>query len=109
AHRGAEREIFPVTDSLGIPVITYTALRWGALLRSTPADPPGFQVPPAPDWYRFVLNSPSAAVTLAAPSTPAELDLDLTVLQATGPLSASEYARLADHGERVRLSSGKFP
>src|SRR5690349_6498149 len=33
AHRGAEREVFPTTDALGMPVIAYTALRWGALLR----------------------------------------------------------------------------
>ena len=45
AHRGAEREVFPVTDALGLPVIAYTALRWGALLRPTPEDPPGFVVP----------------------------------------------------------------
>src|SRR5262249_38683991 len=42
AHRGAEREIFPTTDERRIPVIAYTALRWGALMRPTPADPPGF-------------------------------------------------------------------
>src|SRR5688572_29286374 len=41
AHRGAEAEIFPVTQSLGLPVVTYTSLRWGALLEPTPADPPG--------------------------------------------------------------------
>ena len=29
AHRGAEREVFPVTEALGLPVIAYTALRWG--------------------------------------------------------------------------------
>ena len=45
AHRGAEREVFPVTDAIGMPVIAYTALRWGALLRPTPDDPPGFRVP----------------------------------------------------------------
>ncbi len=27
AHRGAETEIFPVTDALGLPVVTYTSLR----------------------------------------------------------------------------------
>ena len=45
AHRGAEREVFPVTDAAGMPVIAYTALRWGALLQPTPDDPPGFLVP----------------------------------------------------------------
>ena len=67
AHRGAEREVFPVTDAAGMPVIAYTALRWGALLQPTPDDPPGFLVPGAPDWYRFVLQSPSVSVALAAP------------------------------------------
>jgi predicted aldo/keto reductase-like oxidoreductase len=109
AHRGAEREVFPVTDAHGIPVIAYTALRWGALLRPTPDDPPGFVVPAAPDCYRFVLQSSSVAVTLAAPHTRAELEQDLEVLRVTGPLPAAEYARLAKHGDRVRRHAGNFP
>src|SRR5262245_37196263 len=59
AHRGAEREVFPVTQRLGLPVIAYTALRWGALPRPTPDDPPGFRVPRPPLWYRFVLQHPA--------------------------------------------------
>jgi predicted aldo/keto reductase-like oxidoreductase len=109
AHRGAEREIFPVTDAIGMPVIAYTALRWGALTRTTPDDPPGFLVPAAPDWYRFALQSPSVSVVLAAPASRAELDEDLTVLDAEGPLEAADYARLAEHGERVRRHAGRFP
>ncbi len=108
AHRGAEREVFPITDPLRMPVIAYTALRWGALLRPTPSDPPGFTVPRAPDWYRFVLQSPSVAVALAAPNSRAELEEDLQVLR-LGPLSASEYELLAGHGERVRRHGGRFP
>src|SRR4051795_6430019 len=53
AHRGAERDVLPVTRRLGLPVIAYTALRWGALLRPTPDDPAGFTDPRPPDWYRF--------------------------------------------------------
>src|SRR3954463_6295159 len=106
AHRGAEREVFPVTDALGLPVIAYTALRWGALLRPTPDDPPGFVVPPAPAWYRFVLQSPSVAVVLMAPESRAELEEDLGVLDAAGPLPAAEYERLAEHGRRVRRHAG---
>jgi predicted aldo/keto reductase-like oxidoreductase len=109
AHRGAEREVFPVTDALRLPVITYTALRWGALLRSTPDDPPGFVVPGPADWYRFVLQSTSVAVTMSAPRSRAELDQDLEVLQAPGPLTAEEHHRLADHGARVRRHGGAFP
>jgi predicted aldo/keto reductase-like oxidoreductase len=109
AHRGAEREVFPTTDAIGMPVIAYTGLRWGALLRSTPDDPPGFRVPRAPDWYRFMLQCDSVTVALAAPSSRAELDEDLEVLQATGPLDAEEYTRLVEHGERVRRHAGRFP
>ena len=109
AHRGAEREVFPVTDSLGLPVIAYTALRWGGLLRPTPDDPPGFAVPPAPAWYRWVLQNPSVAVALMAPRDRAELEEDLTVLDAAGPLPAVEYERMAEHGRRVRRHAGGFP
>ncbi len=107
AHRGAERDIFPVTDERRIPVIAYTALRWGALLQGTPDDPPGFVVPPATDWYRFVLQSPSVAVVLAAPHTRAELEQDLQVLRSP-ELDPATFARLAEHGERVRRHAGHF-
>ena len=108
AHRGAEREVFPVSDELAMPVIAYTATRWGALARPTPSDPPGFLVPAAPDWYRFVLQSPSVAVVLAAPYSRSELEQDLAVL-GQGPLSAEEYEALAQHGDRVRKHAGNFP
>ena len=109
AHRGAEKEIFPVTDALRLPVVTYTALRWGALLRPTPDDPPGFVVPSAPAWYRFVLHSPAVAVALMAPDNRAELEENLTVLDAVRPLAPEEYERMADHGRRVRRHGGAFP
>jgi predicted aldo/keto reductase-like oxidoreductase len=109
AHRGAEQEVFPVTDALGMPVIAYTALRWGGLLNATPADPPGFVVPPASAWYRFVLQSPAVTVALSAPHDRTELDEDLRVLEAEGPMDAAEYERLAEHGRRVRAHAGNFP
>jgi predicted aldo/keto reductase-like oxidoreductase len=92
-----------------MPIITYTALRWGALLRPTPDDPPGFAVPPAPWWYRFVLQSPSVTIALMAPNDRAELEEDLTVLEADSPLTPDEYERLAAHGRRVRRHGGAFP
>ncbi|HEY1860122.1 MAG TPA: aldo/keto reductase [Gemmataceae bacterium] len=109
AHRGAETEMFPVTDALKMPVVVYTCLRWGGLLRATPDDPPGFEAPRAPAWYRFALQSPSVAVALMAPENRAELEEDLTVLDAPGPLPAEEYQRLAEHGRRVRKHGGRFP
>jgi len=109
AHRGAEQDIFPVTDSQNVPLIAYTALRWGALLCTTPGDPPEYIVPRAPDWYRFVLQSPSVGVVLAAPNHRDELEETLQVLAADGPLSESRYTQLIEHGERVRRSAGQFP
>jgi predicted aldo/keto reductase-like oxidoreductase len=109
AHRGAETDVFPTTAALGMPVVAYTCLRWGALLRGTPEDPPGFAVPPAPAWYRFALQHPAATVALMAPDNRTELDEDLTVLQAPGPLPPEEYERLASHGQRVRRHAGRFP
>jgi aryl-alcohol dehydrogenase-like predicted oxidoreductase len=108
AHRGAETAIFPTARALNLPVIAYTALRWGALLKGTPADPPGFAPPTAPYWYRFVLQEPAVSVALAAPHSRAELEDDLEVL-ATGPLPMEELALLRAHGDRVRQHAGKFP
>lgn len=109
AHRGAETDVFPVTDRLGMPVIAYTCLRWGGLLKPTPADPPGFVVPRAPAWYRFVLRHPSVTVALMAPDNGTELAEDLSVLDSSKPLSEDEYQSLAEHGARVRQFGGSFP
>jgi hypothetical protein len=66
-------------------------------------------VPGAGDWYRFVLQSPSVAVALAAPQSRAELDEVLELLRLSGPLPASDYELLAEHGNRVRRYGGHFP
>jgi predicted aldo/keto reductase-like oxidoreductase len=109
AHRGAETEVFPGTTVRGLPVVVYTCLRWGALLRPTPDDPPGFAVPAAPAWYRFALQHPAVTVALMAPENRVELEEDLQVLRHTEPLTAKEYERLAAHGQRVRRHAGRFP
>jgi predicted aldo/keto reductase-like oxidoreductase len=66
-------------------------------------------VPRAPAWYRFCLQPPAVTVALVAPDHRAELDEDLEVLQASGPLPPEEYERLAAHGRRVRRHGGAFP
>jgi predicted aldo/keto reductase-like oxidoreductase len=109
AHRGAEVEVFPAAEALEMPVVVYTCLRWGALLRTTPDDPNGFVVPRAPAWYRFVLHIPDVAVALMAPDNRAELEDDLRVLDSSAPLSPEEFEILAAHGKRVRKHGGSFP
>lgn len=109
AHRGAETDIFPVTTAHGLPVVVYTCLRWGALLRPTADDPPGFVVPGAPAWYRFALQNQAVTIALMAPENRAELEEDLQVLRQMEPYSSEEYERLAAHGQRVRRHAGSFP
>ena len=109
AHRGAEQDVFPLTDALQLPVVVYTCLRWGALLRGVPDDPPGYRPPGAPAWYRFALQAPSVTVALMAPDNRTELEEDLSVLEALGPLSPEEYEMLAARGRHVRRQAGSFP
>lgn len=109
AHRGAERDVFPVTDRLGIPVVAFTAERWGALARGTPDDPAGFAPPRAPEWYRFALANPSVRVVVAAPDGRAELEEDLSLLDDWRAPTPEEFATLIGHGEHVRRHAGQFP
>ena len=109
AHRGAEQEVFPVTQSLNMPVVTYTGLRWGELMKPTPDDPDGFEVPSAPDWYRFVLCHPAVTVGLMAPDGDAELEEDLSLLKDWHGLAPDRYRELAEHGDRVHRHAGRFP
>jgi predicted aldo/keto reductase-like oxidoreductase len=108
AHRGAEREVFPTTDRLGLPVVTFTAQRWGALPRATPADPNGFAPPPPREWYRFALAAPSIRVVLMAPDCRAELDEDLSLLDDWRPPDTAASAAMKEHGDRVRATAGRF-
>jgi predicted aldo/keto reductase-like oxidoreductase len=108
AHRGAERDVFPVTREMQMPVVTFTGLRWKALLDRTPEDPPGFAPPSAIEWYRFCLANPAVAVTLCAPGNRSELDQDLTLLDDWRALNDGSRERLLAHGDRVRRHAGVF-
>ena len=109
AHRGAEDDVFPVARAEGIPVVAFTCLRWGALLERTPQDPTGFAPPSAPQWYRFVLEHPDVAVALMAPDGDAQLQENLSILKDWQSLDPVEFARLAEHGQRVRAHATCFP
>lgn len=67
AHLGDEKEVFPVAQQLRLPVFAFTALRWGALIRPAPEEPPGTELPSPADCYRFVLEHPAVSVVLMAP------------------------------------------
>jgi len=109
AHRGAETEVFPETDKREIPVVCFTCLRWGALLRETPTDPEHFQVPRAPEWYRYVLGNPSVDIALMAPNNREELMENLTLLDDWKSLPEAKREALRAHGDRVKKCAGSFP
>jgi predicted aldo/keto reductase-like oxidoreductase len=108
AHRGAERDIFPVTSRRKLPVVTFTGLRWGALLRSTVEDPPGYQPPTPSDCYRFCLASQHVSVALAAPSNQREMEHDLALLDDWRAPSQTELEAIRAHGDRVKRHAGVF-
>ena len=109
AHRGAEQDVFPTTRSMHMPIVAFTCLRWGALLRSTPDDPLGFTPPDAADWYRFVLAQSDIAVALMAPNDHAELVENLKLLDDWRAPNPERLAMLKAHGDRVRQHGGGFP
>lgn len=109
AHVGAERDVFPVASRLGVPVVTFTALRWRDLLAPTPNDPPGFRPPTAAECYRFCLGHPGVSVVLAAPNGRAELEEDLAGLDSGSLLEESRERAIREHGQRVRAYRREFP
>ena len=57
AHRGAEEEVFPLIQGEERPgIVTYTATRWGHLIKPKKM-PPGETPPPASHCYRFILSN----------------------------------------------------
>jgi predicted aldo/keto reductase-like oxidoreductase len=108
AHRGAERDVFPVAQQRRIPIVTFTGLRWKALLAHTPEDPPQFTPPSAVECYRFCLANPIVSVALAAPGNRSELDHDFALLDDWRRQEDGLRENLLTHGDRVRRTAGEF-
>ncbi len=108
AHTGAERDVFPVTSELGMPVVTFTGLRWRDLLRSTPDDPPGLGAPSAEECYRFCMMHPAVSVALAAPNGRAELVEALRALDERTERDQAWVERMRAHGKRVHRHAREF-
>ncbi|MBN2360114.1 MAG: aldo/keto reductase [Deltaproteobacteria bacterium] len=103
AHRGAERDVFSALPQSERPgVVSYTATRWGALLKRRGL-PSGETPLTATDCYRFVLTSPHVDVCLCGPRNDEQLDLALAALE-RGPLSQPELARAQRVGDYVYTS-----
>jgi aryl-alcohol dehydrogenase-like predicted oxidoreductase len=107
AHRGAESRVFPALGEHGPGVISYTATRWGRLLRRPRSWPRDAPIPSARQCYRFALTDPHVDVALTAPSNAQQLDENLGALQ-DGPLDAEELAFMRRFGEAVRAEKKWF-
>jgi predicted aldo/keto reductase-like oxidoreductase len=104
AHRGAEREVFPPLEALGERrpgIISYTATRWGMLLRPLPDFPKAMS---GPECYRFVLGYPLVDATWCAPGTLEELKQDiLGILE--GPLEPERAEEVRRFGDAVHAAA----
>jgi aryl-alcohol dehydrogenase-like predicted oxidoreductase len=100
AHPGAEREVFPLLSRRRPGVVSYTATRWGTLLRSE-LMPAGERTPTASDCYRFSLSNPDVDVCLTGPANARQLDEALSALD-KGPLGEEEMAWMRRVGAHVR-------
>lgn len=99
AHRGAEEEVFKDLPEKRPGITTYTATRWGRLLKAKKM-PPGEKPLTASECYRFVLSHPAVDVCLAGPRDESEMDEGLRALS-EGPLSNEEMDRIRRIGDHV--------
>ena len=108
AHRGAEQDVFPTATELGLPVVTFTGLRWRALLEPTPSDPPAANPPTAADCYRFCLANPAVTVSITAPNGSQELRENLALLSNWTTPTDDHLKAIREHGDRVHQQAGEF-
>jgi len=106
AHRGAEEEVFAALGQIRPGLVTYTATRWGQLLKARNM-PPGQEPPPASDCYRFALSHPAVDVCLCGPKDGAQMKEALWTLD-RGPLDEEELARMRRIGDFVHANKKGF-
>lgn len=108
AHRGAEQDIFPHVEASRPGVVSYTATRWGQLLRRPRGWPLDGRVPAAGECYRFALSNPNVHVCLTAPRSARELRENLAAA-AQGPLDEDDMMFMREFGDVVRRQKKFFP
>ena len=107
AHRGAEDEIFPRLTAHDPGLVSYTATRWGELLRRPPDWPRGGRIPTAGECYRFVLSNPNVDVCMTAPSNARHLRENLAAVR-QGPLSEEDLTFMRQFGDAVHRARKWF-
>lgn len=99
AHRGAETEVFPHLGETPAGIVSFTATRWGKLLKQK-SMPEGESAPSAGDCYRFVLSQPSVDVCMVGPRDREQMQQALSVLE-RGPLDEATLQRMRRIGDHV--------
>ena len=100
AHRGAEKEVFAGLPEKRPAVVTYTATRWGRLLK--PAGSLGPMT--APECYRFALSQPVVDVVLTGPKSWDELRTNAEGV-VLGPLAPERLAEVRTFGDAVHAAA----
>ena len=100
AHRGAEQDIFPYLATHDPGVVSYTATRWGYLLRRPKGYPADAPIPTAGQCYRFVLSNPNVDVCLMAPMNAKQFAEDIAAIS-KGALSVAEMDFMCKFGDIV--------
>ena len=78
AHRKSDLQVLPAALEAQIPVLAFTATRWGSLLRGHTEW--HNDIPSAVDCYRFCLANPAIKAVLTAPANIADLKQNLAIL-----------------------------
>jgi aryl-alcohol dehydrogenase-like predicted oxidoreductase len=107
AHRGAEEDIFPHLKKHNPGLISYTATRWGYLLRRPKSWPEDGRIPTADMCYRFVLSNPNVHLCLMAPRNENELNQNVAALR-QGPLSEYDMDFMRRFGDAVHHTKKWF-
>ena len=107
AHRGAEEDIFPHLPTSNPFVVSYTATRWGLLLKRPRGWPASGRIPTAGECYRFVLSNPNVDVCFTAPRNAAQLRENLAAV-AQGPLPAEDMEFMRQFGDAVHQQHSFF-
>lgn len=107
AHPGAEQDIFPHLERHKPGIVSYTATRWGFLLRRPKGWPKDGRIPTAAMCYRFVLSNPHVDVCMTAPSNGKQLEENLAAIR-QGLLSDEEMRFMREFGEAVHRAQKWF-
>lgn len=100
ANSGAEEDVFPYMSGTVRPgIVTYTATRWGQLLKADKM-PPGEPPLTASDCYRFVLSNPAVDVCMTGTRSLEMMRENLGLLE-MGPVTPEEMERIRRIGDHV--------